>query len=95
MSANTKTHASEGWITSPTKGVRYDTLNFANGQKVPPNSSARKVTIISDGDLYLIPVGGSAAAGVERKSGCLAGEEHIVFHDGIGTDSTCDVIADF
>jgi hypothetical protein len=59
-------------------------------------TTARRIIVEGAGNLYLIPVGSTTAAGTLFFTGVTAGMQFDQQCDGIGTDTTCSaVIAQF
>ena len=81
MPISTGTESGRGWsrLTS-----------FAGGPLFGP--SARRIIIEGGGDLYLIPVGGSAGAGTLFYTGAGAGQQFDQQCDGIGSSTTCTAV---
>lgn len=80
----------QNWILEPTEGSLFAGQTMATGVPAPINATAKRLLIGGDGDLFVIPVGSTAAAGVEWGP-VVAGMQIDVQCVGIGSSNTCTV----
>ena len=82
------------WINNPAEGL-FAGQTLASGDVAPDGATAKRLLVLSGGDLYLVPPGKTATAGVLFKTAAVAGDVIDQQCDGIGTSSTCTVVAQF
>lgn len=80
----------QNWIFEPTEGSLFAGQTMATGVAAPAGATAKRLLIGADGDLFVIPVGSTAAAGVEWGP-VIAGQQIEIQCVGIGSSNTCTV----
>lgn len=82
------------WINNPAEGL-FAGQTLASGDVAQEQTVAKRYLILTAGDLYLIPPKSTVTTGVLFKASVAAGDVYDQQAAGIGTQSTCTLIAQF
>lgn len=92
---NAKQNSGEHWIDDPTAGALFANQNCSSG--VPCPKTARRITVVADGLVYLIPVGQTAASEYPWADGITIPAGTVITQqcDGIGASNTAVLVVQF